>query len=151
MLPGVSEIFSFSLPFKIQIFSLHCSLFSLSPVPKCTPPSPPSLHSLSAFSASFLTSPLFPASYPFHPSVFKPFSCPVYPRMLTGIFLNILNLLWLKLLQYFHSQITQKCSVIVLLSAILIAPPLSGPVSDSKTLLQEMSGAICTWHGLGLV
>lgn len=95
--------------------------------------------------------PCFPPLTLFTPSVFKPFSCPVYPHMLTGIFLNILNLLWLKLLQYFHSQITQKCSVIVLLSAILIAPPLSGPVSDSKTLLQEMSGAICTWHGLGLV
>lgn len=91
-------------------FSLSC--------PKVHPSSP--LHSL-----FFCFSPhgsLFPASYPFNQSAFIPPTCLLYPHMPAGLFSHPQpSLLYTPHQHYFHRQNTQKCSVIVPMSAILLS------------------------------
>lgn len=146
MLPG-EFVSSFLLLFSFLVcvkspnppLSASPSSFSVS-CPKVHPPTP-LLSSLASLTQPFLCfsphgSP-FPASYPFnHP--LSSYSPPA-SSMPAGLFSYPQpRLLYAPRLQYFHSQITQKCSVIVPVSAIplslssLLTPPWSGPVWVSQ-------------------
>lgn len=140
------------------LLSFCCSLFLSRPkVQPLLPSSSPSLHSLSLFSASALMGPHFP------PLTLLTTLCLSYPPPALSIhtcwpaFFHTHNLLLLYALrlQYFHSQITQKCSVIVPVSAILpslplslsLTPPFSRPAvwlskQWTTTPLRKMSGMI---------
>lgn len=102
-----------------------------SPVPKCTPcllSSSSFLHSLNLFSAPALMGPRFPPLTPFYPHSlpYPPpaLLCPQMPASpRTRGCLHFVP----PRLHHFHRQITQKCSVIVPMSAILLSPHATLP------------------------
>lgn len=141
MLPGEFFFFIFSSPFLFCcVFRVLIHFCLLLPVPFTLLSQRYTLPLISLSLSSLFTQPFhcfsphgspFPASYPFnHPLSSYPLLLPLSAHSCHSAFFipTIYSTLYPHL-QYFHSQITQKCSVIVPMSVILLF--LSIPLAHS--------------------
>lgn len=133
-----------SLP--LQFLSLSC--------PKVHPPPPFFTHSTFSLLRPSWVPPLPPLTLLTTLCLHTPAAISIHTRWLAFYARNLLH--FTPRLQYFHSQITQKCSVIVPVSAIplprSLTPAFSGPVwvTRGERILhcERISGAIHSWCNL---